>query len=145
MNIADLENVILKPIGIVHTAETQMPRHHTRSDVEGTLEIDEQYLEGMRDIKAGDRLIVLFHFSQSPPFTPERLVQNPPHHDKAKGVFSICSPVRPNPIGMDIVEVMGVERNVIRARRLDMRDGTPILDVKPFFPDERDKDFTGNW
>jgi tRNA (Thr-GGU) A37 N-methylase len=48
------------------------------------------------------------------------------------GIFSICSPVRPNPIGMSVLEVLGVEGNVARVRGLDMRDGTSILDLKPY-------------
>ena len=48
------------------------------------------------------------------------------------GIFSICSPVRPNPIGMSVLKVLGVEGNVARVRGLDMRDGTSILDLKPY-------------
>ena len=48
------------------------------------------------------------------------------------GIFGICSPVRPNPIGMSVLEVLGVEGNVARIRGLDIRDGTPILDLKPY-------------
>jgi tRNA (Thr-GGU) A37 N-methylase len=54
------------------------------------------------------------------------------------GVFSICSPVRPNPIGMSILEVLGVEDATIHVKRLDMLDGTPILDIKPYIEDRRD-------
>ncbi len=52
------------------------------------------------------------------------------------GIFSICSPVRPNPIGMSVLEVLGVEGNVARVRGLDMRDGTPILDLKPYLVED---------
>ncbi len=55
------------------------------------------------------------------------------------GVFSICSPIRPNPIGMSILEVLGVEGTTIRVKRLDMLEGTPILDIKPHIEDERDR------
>lgn len=48
------------------------------------------------------------------------------------GIFSICSPVRPNPIGMSVLKVLGVEGNVVHVRGLDMRDGSPILDIKPY-------------
>jgi tRNA (Thr-GGU) A37 N-methylase len=78
--------------------------------------------------------VVLFQFDQSPPFTLDRLVQKPPHRNKKLGVFSTCSPVRPNPLGLSILEVIEVRDNVILVRGLDMRDGTPILDLKPFVP-----------
>ena len=56
------------------------------------------------------------------------------------GIFSICSPVRPNAIGMSVLEVTGVEGNVLQVRGLDMRDGTPILDIKPYLlKDSRDR------
>jgi tRNA (Thr-GGU) A37 N-methylase len=51
------------------------------------------------------------------------------------GVFSICSPVRPNPIGMSVFDVIAVERNLIKVRGIDVLDGTPILDIKPYVVD----------
>ena len=68
----------VKPIGFLHTDETAIPRHWTVSEVEGTLIIDEAYREGCKDIQAGQRIVALFHFHQSPPFTPEYLSQTPP-------------------------------------------------------------------
>ncbi len=119
------------PIGTVHTTATKLPRHWTVSDVEGTLVIDEPYREGLKDIQPGQNLIVLFHFHKSPPFSPEFLSQTPPHRGENLGVFSICSPRRPNPIGLSVVEVLKVDGTVIHVRGLDMIDGTPILDIKP--------------
>jgi tRNA (adenine37-N6)-methyltransferase len=124
----------LKPIGVVKTQATSLPRHCSVSDVEGSLVIDPEYQEGLRDIQAGQPLVVLFHFSQSPPFTPDRLSTKPPHLNKKLGVFSTCSPVRPNPLGLSVLEVVEVRGNVILVKGLDMRDGTPILDLKPFVP-----------
>ena len=82
-------------------------------------------------VKAGQRIVVLFYFHQSTQFTPDFLVQTPHHRNESLGVFSICSPVRPNPIGMSIVEVLGVEGCTIHIKGLDMLDGTPVLDIKP--------------
>ncbi len=78
--------------------------------------------------------MVLFHFDRSRPFTPESLVQKPPHRTERLGVFSTCSPVRPNPLGLSILEVLEVRDNVITVRGLDMLNGTPILDLKPLAP-----------
>ena len=121
----------LSPIGFVKTEVKEIPRHWTISDAEGSIVIDEQYREGLKDIKIGQRIAVLFYFHQSPQFTPDLLVQKPPHHNERLGVFSICSPVRPNPLGMSVVEVLKVDGCTIHIKGLDMIDGTPVLDIKP--------------
>jgi tRNA (adenine37-N6)-methyltransferase len=125
-------DIHLKPIGHIHTgvADDAIPRHWRVSDVEGTLEIQPQYATGLRDIEAGQKIVVLFHFDRSPPFTDALLVQTP-HHQQPKGVFSICSPKRPNPIGLSILEVVAVEGCRLRVKGVDMFDGTPVLDIKP--------------
>lgn len=120
-----------EPIGFVKTAVEKIPRHWTISEAEGTIVIREEYIEGLKDIKAGQRIVVLFYFHQSPRFTQDFLVQTPPHRNERLGVFSICSPVRPNPIGMSVVEVLGLEGGTVRVKGLDMLDGTPVLDIKP--------------
>jgi len=120
-----------EPIGFVKTAMEKVPRHWTVSEAEGEIVLNEEYAEGLKDIKPGQRIVVIFHFHQSPLFTPDLLVQKPRHRNEPLGVFSICSPVRPNPIGMSIVEVLGVEGRVVRIKGLDMHDGTPVLDIKP--------------
>ena len=131
----------MKAIGTIHTREKNIPRHWTLSDAEGTLVIDENYLDGLRDIHAGERIVVLFYFHKSPDFTPNYLCQTPPHGQEPMGVFSICSPVRPNPIGMSIVQVVDIRDNVLHVRGLDMVDGTPVLDIKPWW--EREEDAPG--
>ncbi|GAB6907526.1 conserved hypothetical protein [Desulfosarcina cetonica] len=126
----------LEPIGTAHTEADSLPRHWTVSDVEGTLVIDPQYTEGLADVIAGQKIVVLFHFHKSAPFTPELLKQTPPHRNQTSGVFSICSPRRPNPIGLSVLTVLGRDKNVLRVKGVDMLDGTPILDIKPFITDE---------
>lgn len=121
----------LTPIGFVKTEAENVPRHWTVSDAEGSIVLDEQYKKGLKDIKAGQRIVVLFYFHESPRFTRDLLVQKPKHHDEELGVFSICSPVRPNPLGMSVVEVLGIMDNIICIKGLDMIDGTPVLDIKP--------------
>ena len=115
------------------------PRSWIASDVEGVLVVDEAYKEGLGAIEPGQRIVIIFNFHESPAFSPDLLRQMPPHRrqgppgvDRSMGIFSICSPVRPNPIGMSVLEVLGVEGNVARVRGLDIRDGTPILDLNPY-------------
>ena len=132
-------SIELEPIGFVRTDAEEIPRHWRVSDVEGTLVIDEKYLEGLKDIESGQRIVVIFNFHRSPEFSSRFLRQTPPHSGEEMGVFSICSPIRPNPIGMSILEVLEVEGATIRVKRLDMLEGTPILDIKPHIEDERDR------
>jgi tRNA-Thr(GGU) m(6)t(6)A37 methyltransferase TsaA len=128
--------IVLEPIGHVLTAAKDIPRHWVFSDVEGTLVINKEYLKGLKDIKTGQSIVVIFHFDRSPTFNYSYMMQIPPHRKKKIGVFSICSPIRPNPIGMSVLEVLRIEENIIKVRGLDMLDGTPILDIKPHIEDE---------
>jgi tRNA-Thr(GGU) m(6)t(6)A37 methyltransferase TsaA len=124
----------LEPIGKVRTEATEVPNSWTVSDVEGELIIDKKYIQGINDIHPGEKIVVIFNFHQSRPFTPADLSQHPrgdPERPK-KGVFSICSPFRPNPIGMSVLTVIDIRENIIFVKGLDMIDGTPILDIKPY-------------
>ena len=129
-------SIRLQSIGTAHTTAQQVPRHWTISDVAGTLVIDPAYVDGLSGICAGQQIVVLFHFHKSPPFSPAFLKQTPPHREQAQGVFSICSPRRPNPIGLSVLTVLGRKQNVLHVRSMDMIDGTPILDIKPFVTGE---------
>src|SRR4028118_2034840 len=100
-------SIELKAIGFVRTEAEELPRHWSVSNVEGTLVIDEEYAEGLRDIEAGQRIVVIFTFHRSPGVSSELLRQTSGHNGREAGVFSICSPVRPNPIGMSVLEVLG--------------------------------------
>ncbi len=121
----------LTPIGLVRVEAEEVPRNWRRSELEGMLVIDDEYSEGLADIEPGQRIVVIFNFHRSPEFSAELLRQTPPHTGKQTGIFSICSPVRPNPVGMSVLEVLEVEGGAVRVRGLDMLDGTPILDIKP--------------
>ncbi|MBO8143662.1 MAG: tRNA (N6-threonylcarbamoyladenosine(37)-N6)-methyltransferase TrmO [Thermodesulfobacterium sp.] len=123
---------IFKPIGYVKTFATSIPRHWSCSDVEGEIIINPEYKEGLKDIRSGDKIVVLFCFHKSPPFTKDKLIQKPPHKDSPKGVFSLCSPIRPNPIGLSVLDVLEVKDNIIKVKRIDMFDGTPVFDIKPY-------------
>lgn len=126
-------SIEMKPIGHVETEAEKIPRSWRSSDLEGDLVIDEAYENGLSDLEAGDRIVVLFNFHESPAFSRGFLRQNPRSAGgEERGVFSMLSPVRPNPIGMSIVEVVERKGATLRVRGIDMRDGTPILDMKPW-------------
>ncbi len=128
----------IKPIGIFHTDAKKIPRHWTLSNTEGILTIDREYTPGLRDVKAGQRIVVIFLFHKSSDFTSDFLFQTPPHNEKELGVFSICSPVRPNPIGMSVLEVLERKDCNIKVKGIDMLDGTPLLDIKPYVESKHD-------
>ncbi|CAN5630551.1 MAG: tRNA (N6-threonylcarbamoyladenosine(37)-N6)-methyltransferase TrmO [Actinomycetota bacterium] len=126
-------SIEMNPIGHVETEAERIPRSWRSSDLEGDLIISEEYAKGLAEIEAGDRIVVLFNFHQSPPFSRGFLRQNPRSAGGGeRGVFKTLSPVRPNAIGMSIVEVIEAEGSTLRVRGMDMRDGTPILDIKPW-------------
>ena len=124
--------ILMEPIGFTSTKADKVPRHWTVSDLEGKLIINEKYLDGLRDIKAGQKIVVIFCFDKSPKFTPDLVCQTPAHKQKTMGVFSICSPRRPNPIGLSVLNILDICENVISVKGIDMYDGTPILDIKPY-------------
>jgi tRNA (adenine37-N6)-methyltransferase len=129
-------NIEFEPIGFVKTQETNIPRHWSVSDAEGEIILDEKYTEGIKDIRQGQKIIVIFHFHKSPVFNSGYLVQKPPHKEKQMGIFSTCSSIRPNPVGFSIVDVTGIQGNIISVRGIDMINGTPIIDIKPFVEKE---------
>jgi len=124
-------SVEMEPIGYVSTDAKEIPRSWAISDVEGTLVIDETYLEGLREIRSGQRIYVIFHFHKSSKFTSQYMRITPPVHGQEVGVFSTHSPFRPNPVGLSILKVLDIKDNFIHVKGLDMLDGTPILDIKP--------------
>lgn len=128
----DLSHITLTPIGVVKSDAEKTPRHWTVSDQIGRLELDKKYEAGLKDVEPGKRLMVIFLFHQSRPFSLDHLQHKPPHLDQIRGIFSTCSPVRPNPIGVSVVTVEKVDGPVLTVRGIDMLDGTPILDIKPY-------------
>ncbi len=123
--------ISLSPIGYLRTEETELPRHWSVSDRRGRIELEPQYAAGLQGIEAGQEIVALFAFHRSEPFSPERLIQRPPHSDHERGVFATCSPHRPNPIGLSVLQVLEVGEAALEVARIDMVDGTPILDIKP--------------
>ncbi len=102
---------------------------HDCSTLESRLVIDPALVEGLQGLEAGQQLMVLFYFHRSTDFD---LSQHPcgDRTRSKRGVFTLRSPHRPNPIGVTVVELLSVDKNVLRVRGLDACNGTPILDLK---------------
>ena len=125
-----------KPIGIVRSdiKDTRSaPRHFSISDEEGFIEVFPEFADGLHRIDERELLTIIFHFHKSEPGV-FAMHQTPPTSDEPKGVFATCSPFRPNAIGMSIVKLLRVEGNRLFVKHIDMLDGTPVLDIKPFKP-----------
>jgi tRNA (adenine37-N6)-methyltransferase len=121
------------PIGVVRSPFTetkQIPKgpgaQHTE---EGVLEIRPELGPGLTDIEGFSHLFVLWVFHRA---EGSDLFAHPPTSDRPHGVFATRSPRRPNPIGLTVVELLGRDGNRLRVRGVDMLDGTPILDIKPY-------------
>lgn len=108
-----------------------------RHEAEGTIEILAEFEPGLTDIEGFSHLYVIWTFDRSEGF---QLVGTPPSDDRPHGVFATRSPRRPNPIGLTVVELLGRDGRILHVRGVDMLDGTPILDIKPYLssvPPER--------
>jgi tRNA-Thr(GGU) m(6)t(6)A37 methyltransferase TsaA len=123
----------MRPIGRVKSAfkETgEIPKGcGAKHEAEGVLEIDPDLEEGLADIEGFSHIFVIWVFDRSP--GPE-LLASPPSDDRPHGVFATRSPQRPNPIGLTVVELLRRDGARLHVRGVDMLDGTPILDIKPY-------------
>jgi tRNA-Thr(GGU) m(6)t(6)A37 methyltransferase TsaA len=100
-----------------------------KHEAEGIVEILPQFEAGLADIEGFSHIIVLWVFDRIEGFD---LLANPPSDNRSHGVFATRSPRRPNPIGLSIVELLRREGPRLHVRAVDMLDGTPILDIKPY-------------
>ena len=131
----------MRPIGYVRSAYTdvrEIPMGlDAKHEAEGTLEIQPEFEPGLLDIEGFSHLYVIWAFDRSEGCN---LVVTPPSDDRPHGVFATRSPRRPNPIGLTVVQLMSREGPALGVRGIDMLDGTPILDIKPYLsnvPQER--------
>lgn len=122
-----------KPIGHVrspYTSTKEIPKGFgAKHEAEGTLEILPEFEAGLADVEGFSHLFVIWLFDRSEGF---ELLGTPPIDNRPHGVFATRSPRRPNPIGLTVVELLRREGAKLRVRGLDMLDGTPILDIKPY-------------
>ena len=122
-----------QPIGYVRSPyknSREVPKGFgAKHEAEGVLEILPEFETGLSDVEGFSHLLDLWVFDRSEGFV---LLGIPPTDDRPHGVFATRSPRRPNPIGLTVVELLGREGGRLRVRGVDMLDGTPILDIKPY-------------
>ncbi len=143
-------DVRLRPVGVVRSRFKEPadlpppafapPRFLER--VTGEIEVFPEFSEGLDDIEGFSHLIVLFHFHRS---SGSKLKVVPPGQSKPRGVFSTRSPHRPNPLGMSVVKLLGRDGRVLEVAGLDLVDGTPVLDIKPYTTRDRKSRIRTGW
>ena len=125
--------ITLNPIGAVrspYTDKAQIPKGPgAQHEAEGVLEILPELEQGLKDIEGFSHLFVIWIFDRAEGYD---LLAKPPTDDRWHGVFATRAPRRPNPIGLTVVELLGRDGPRLRVRGVDMLDGTPIVDLKPY-------------
>ena len=125
--------ITLDPIGTARTpftATSQIPKGPAaKHDTEGVLEIKPELEPGLTDIEGFSHLYVIWVFDRA---TDYDLMSHPPTDDRPHGVFATRSPRRPNPLALTVVELLGRDGPRLRVRGVDMLDGSPIVDIKPY-------------
>ena len=138
--------IALRAIGRIRTAyddPAAVPKGlGARHDAEGVLEIREDLAEGLADIEGFSHLYVIWFFHR---VRRSELTAHPPSDDRPHGVFATRSPQRPNPIGLTVVELLRREGTNLHVRGVDMLDGTPILDIKPYLSSVPDEQLRRGW
>lgn len=127
--------ISLKPIGIIETPFNDlkgMPIQPSgAADIVGTIVIDKEYEKGLNDLEGFSHIILLYHFHQSKGYN---LMIKPFMDDQKRGLFSTRAPRRPNPVGLSIVELIKRDGNKITVKGIDVLNGTPVIDIKPYVP-----------
>jgi tRNA-Thr(GGU) m(6)t(6)A37 methyltransferase TsaA len=132
-----VEPLIVHPIGVIHTPfadKASAPRQPTVGEAAlGTIELlqGHNYHHGLEDLDSWRYIWVLFWFHLNTDWRPK---VRPPRSNDKKGVFATRSPHRPNPIGLSVVELCRIEGHTLYVKGVDMVDGTPVLDLKPYVP-----------
>lgn len=138
----------MRPIGFVrcpYSETSQIPKGcGAKHDTEGVLEISPEFEAGLTDIEGFSHLFVVWVFDRVAGYD---LCSSPPTDTRQHGVFATRSPKRPNPIGLTVVRLLGRDGSRLRVAGVDMLDGTPILDLKPYLssipPDELKRGWLG--
>ena len=123
------------PIGIIHSpyaTPSDMPIQPTGAvGIQGEVEVFEPFREGLADLEGFSHLFLLYHLHRSHGYKP-RVV--PFLDPQPRGLFATRAPARPNPIGLSVVRLEGILEGVLRISGVDVLDGTPLLDIKPYVP-----------
>jgi tRNA-Thr(GGU) m(6)t(6)A37 methyltransferase TsaA len=125
----------IKPIGIIHSpfkSKQETPIQPFRSKAEGEIEVFKEYERGLDDIESFSHLILIYKFHKSRGFS---LKVKPIMDERLRGLFATRAPRRPNQIGLSVVKLIRRRGNILFVNGIDVIDGTPLLDIKPYVPE----------
>ncbi len=127
------KQIIYKPIGIIHSEHTMAEKTPIQPvyarGCKGHVIVLEEFKAGLSDLDGFSHIYLIYHFNQAPPV---KLLVKPFLQDVERGIFSIRAPGRPNSIGLSVVELIRIEDNILYIDGVDILDGTPLLDIKPY-------------
>jgi len=130
-----MNEIKYKPIGTIYSPFKEpkgTPIQPTGAKgVDGSVEVFPEYAEGLKDVEGFSHIILIYHFHLS---KKASLKAKPFMDSEARGVFAMRGPSRPNPIGISVVRLLRIEGNILHIQDVDIVDGTPLLDVKPYVP-----------
>ena len=136
-----MEEIYYKPIGIIHSPFKEPKGTPIQpagaAGVDASVELFEEYAEGLKDLDGFSHIVLLCHFHLS---KKGSLIVRPYLDTKLRGVFATRSPSRPNPIGLSIVRLVKIEGNTLYIKDADIVDGTPLLDIKPYIPNLEERE-----
>ena len=141
-----MDEIKYKPIGIIHSSFKEpkgTPIQPTAAKgIDGTVEVFPEYVEGLKDVGGFSHIILIYHFHLS---KRASLKVRPYMDSEVHGVFAMRGPGRPNPVGISVVRLVRIEENILHIQDVDVVDGTPLLDIKPYVPefDIREVEKTG--
>ena len=127
------EAIQMQPIGIIRSPYREVKGMPIQGifagDAEGTVELKSQYADGLKDLEEFSHAILIYYFHKS---DSEKPVGKPFLESEEHGIFAIRSPHRPNHIGLSVVRILSIEENRLHFSEVDILDGTPLLDIKPY-------------
>jgi tRNA-Thr(GGU) m(6)t(6)A37 methyltransferase TsaA len=131
-----MTKIELQPIGVIHTPFSDpkgMPIQPSGAiGVKGVIEVEESYTPGLKDLDGFSHIMLIYHFHRSEGFALHVI---PFLDDKPRGLFATRAPRRPNPVGVSVVRLDRIENGNLHVLDVDMLDGTPLLDIKPYVPE----------
>jgi tRNA-Thr(GGU) m(6)t(6)A37 methyltransferase TsaA len=131
-----MENLVFHQIGVIKTPYTSSAPYQPveNDDQEFYLDVDDRYVQGLKDLDSFNYIYVIYYIDRLKDI-PQMLVAPPWAYGRDVGVFASRSPDRPNPIGLSVVRIRKIFENRVYTSGLDVFDGTPLLDIKPYIKD----------
>lgn len=130
-----MDLITIQPIGTIHTPHTNvmnMPIQPIAADgIKGYIELLPEYVAGLKDIEGFSHITLIYRFHKINGFELEVI---PFMDNESRGIFATKAPKRPNAIGISTVKLIRVDNNILHIEQVDMLDGTPLIDIKPFYP-----------